>query len=261
MFQQNEAIQPPLYYAALAPVAWLVPWSKRVLVMRLIGTLFVMVAVILLYGAVREVSPHRPLAAGLAAAILGSMAGVASMLSQVQNDALLLPLCVATFWLLARDLRRRRSGLLLPLIAGASAVTQLIAAPAAVVAVLAALGGDARLRDGAWRSGDGLRVMSSRLALLALPVLPWVAFNLYEYRWIWPVARSAGSNAGPAVAHNWRLVELLPQAGSNVFSGLWLQLWPLQHGGTPVDARPAAVIALATALALIVTLRTRRTAP
>ncbi len=90
------------------------------LVMRLLGTAFVMLAVVLLYAAVREVSPHRPLAAGLAAAILGSMAGVTGMLSQVQNDALLLPLCVATFWLLARDLRRRRSGLLLPLVAGAS---------------------------------------------------------------------------------------------------------------------------------------------
>ena len=33
----------------MAPVAWLVPWSQRVLVMRLLGTLFVMLAVILLY--------------------------------------------------------------------------------------------------------------------------------------------------------------------------------------------------------------------
>ncbi len=34
------------------------------LVMRLAGTFFVMLAVVLLYAAVREVSPHRPLAAG-----------------------------------------------------------------------------------------------------------------------------------------------------------------------------------------------------
>src|SRR5450432_1625733 len=33
-FPQNEAIQPPLYYVLMTPVALLVPWSQRVLVMR-----------------------------------------------------------------------------------------------------------------------------------------------------------------------------------------------------------------------------------
>jgi hypothetical protein len=255
VFQQNEAIQPPLYYVLMAPVAVVVPWSHRVLVMRLLGTAFVLLAVVLLYAAVREVSPHRPLAAGLAAAILGSMAGITGMLSQVQNDALLLPLCVATFWLLARELRRRRSGLALPLVAGASVITQLIAAPAALVVVLAAMRGDARLVDGGWRSREGRRLIAARLGALALPVLPWVAFNLREYHWLWPVARDAGSGGGPAVAHSWRLVELLPLAGVDVFSGLWLQLWPLHDGGTPADSRPSVVIAIATAVALILALR------
>ncbi len=254
VFEQNEAIQPPLYYVLMTPVALLVPWSHRVLVMRLLGTAFVMLAVLLLYAAVREVSPHRPLAAGLAAAIMGSMAGITSMLSQVQNDALLLPLCVATFWLLARDLRRRRSGLYLPLVAGASAVTQLIAAPAAVVVVLAAIWGEARLRNGAWRLRAGRRLIAARIGALALPVLPWIAFNLHEYRWFWPIARSAVAGA-PAAPHNWRLVELLPLAGVDVFSGLWLQLWPLHDGGTPADSRPSVVIAIVIAVALILALR------
>ena len=56
-FPQNEAIQPPLYYVAMTPIALVVPWSQRVLVMRLAGTLFVMLAVLLLYAAVREVEP------------------------------------------------------------------------------------------------------------------------------------------------------------------------------------------------------------
>jgi hypothetical protein len=252
-FPQNEAIQPPLYYVLMTPVALLVPWSQRVLVMRLLGTSFVMLAVLLLYAAVREVSPHRPLAAGLAAAILGTMAGVTSVLSQVQNDALLLPLCVGTFWLLARDLRRRRAGLWLPLVAGASVVTQLIAGPAAFVAVLAAMRGDARLSDGAWIGRQGRRLIAERLGVLALPVLPWIAFNLHEYRWIWPISKAA--SAGAPVTHNWRLVDLLPTAGTNVFSGLWLQIWPLRLGTTPADVRPAAAIALVTAIALLVALR------
>ncbi len=146
----------------MTPVALVVPWSQRVLVIRLLGTLFVMIAVLLLYLAVRVVSPHRPLAAGIAAAILASMAGVVSMLSQVQNDALLLPLCVATFWLLARDLRSRRSGLLLPFVVGLSVVTQIVAGPAGVIAILVALRGDAALRAASWRSRAGARLIAVR---------------------------------------------------------------------------------------------------
>jgi hypothetical protein len=121
--------------------------------------------------------------------------------------------------------------------------------------VLAARRGDARLVDGGWRSREGRRLIAARLGALALPVLPWVAFNLREYHWLWPVARDAGSGGGPAVAHSWRLVELLPLAGVDVFSGLWLQLWPLHDGGTPADSRPSVVIAIAIAVALILALR------
>jgi Dolichyl-phosphate-mannose-protein mannosyltransferase len=252
-FPQNEAIQPPLYYYAMTPIAVLVPWSHRVLVMRLAGTFFVMLALILLYRAVRVVSPHRPLAAGLSAAILGTMTGLTSLLSQVQNDALLLPLSAAMFWLLARDVRSRRAGLWLPLVAGASVITQLLAAPAAIVAVLAALWFDERVRELSWRSRAGLSRIVSRLALLALPVAPWVAFNLYEYRWFWPIANAA---AGAPSARNFGLIrhslELLHTAAFGVFGSLWLQIWPLRAGVVTTDLRAPAVIAAAGFLALIV---------
>jgi hypothetical protein len=257
-FPQNEAIQPPLYYVAMTPIALVVPWSQRVLVMRLAGTLFVMLAVLLLYAAVREVSPHRPLAAGLAAAILASMSGLSGLLSQVQNDALLLPLSVATFWLLARGLRERRAGLLLPLIAGATIVTQLIAGPAAVVCVLAALWGDARLHGVSLRSRPALRVIASRLVVFALPVLPWMLFNLFRYHWLWPIA-TEGGGASPA-ARNWGLVrhvaELLHTAGFAVFGSLWLQIWPEHAGAVATDVRPAAVLAFAGAAAVVIALCT-----
>jgi 4-amino-4-deoxy-L-arabinose transferase-like glycosyltransferase len=259
VFAQNEAIQPPLYYYAIAPIALVVPWSQRVLVMRLAGTAFVMLALLLLYAAVREVSPHRPLAAGLAAAILGSMAGLTGVLSQVQNDALLLPLCVATFWLLARDLRRRRAGLLLPLVAGATIITQLIAGPAAVVAVLAGLHGDARLRGVSWRSRAVLRLAASRIGMFALPVAPWVVFNLHEYRWFWPIVRggdggaSAGAVTGDPGLYQ-HAVELLHAAVLGVMGGLWLQIWPVQNLFVATDLRPAAVIAFAGGAALVAAL-------
>jgi Dolichyl-phosphate-mannose-protein mannosyltransferase len=248
-FAQNEAIQPPLYYVAMAPIALLVPWSQRVLVMRLAGTVFVMLALILLYLAVREVSPHRPIAAGLAASILATMSGLTSLLSQVQNDALLLPLSAALLWLLARDLRSGRAGLLMPLIAGATIVTQLIAGPAAVVAVLVALAADRQLRALSWRSRAWLRIVVPRLAIFALPVLPWVAFNLYEYHWLWPI--STGPAAAPASRNTALLehvVELLYSAAFAVYGSLWLHLWPV----LATDLRTPAVIAFAGLAALVV---------
>jgi hypothetical protein len=258
-FAQNEAIQPPLYYFVMAPVAVLVNWSQRVLVMRLLGTAFVMLSVYLLYRGVREVSPHRPLAAGVAAAILGSMGGIVSSLSQVQNDALLMPLCVATFWLLARDLRRRRAGLLLPLIGGASIVTQFVAGPAAVVVTLAALRGDERLRDAGWRTREGVRVIATRLAAFGAFIVPDVIYNLIVYHWFWPIAVSSGAGGAPA-ARNWALarhfVEQVFDSGDKLFTGFWLQLWPLRDNAAPPDPRAATVIAVVAAVSLIIALCT-----
>jgi Dolichyl-phosphate-mannose-protein mannosyltransferase len=256
-FPQNEAIQPPLYYYAVAPIAVFVPWNHRVVAMRLAGTLFVMLALILLYRAVRVVSPHRPLAAGLSAAILGTMTGLTSLLSQVQNDALLLPLSAAMFWLLARDMRARRAGPWLPLVAGATIITQLLAAPAAVVAVLVALAFDDRLRELGLRARAGLRLILGRLVLFALPVSPWVVFNLHEYRWFWPIAGSGA--AGPS-DRNFTLlrhtIELLHTAAFGVFGSLWLQVWPLRNGVVTTDLRSAAALAGAGFAALVVGLST-----
>jgi 4-amino-4-deoxy-L-arabinose transferase-like glycosyltransferase len=252
-FPQNEAIQPPLYYLAMTPIALIVPWSQRVLVMRLAGTLFVMLAVLFLYLAVREVSPRHPLAAGLAAAILATMSGLSGLLSQVQNDALLLPLSAAAFWLLARDIRRRRAGLALPLVAGATIVTQLIAGPAAVLMVLTALWFDERVRAASLRSAASLRVIVTRLVAFGVPVAPWVAFNLYEYQWLWPISKVGGGAPGSQNSGLLRhTLELLYAAGYAVFGSLWLQIWPVHGGAFSTDVRPAGLLALAGAIALVV---------
>lgn len=251
-FPQNEAIQPPLYYLAMTPIALVVPWSQRVLVMRLAGTFFVMLAVLFLYLAVREVSPHRPLAAGLAASILGTMTGLSGLLSQVQNDALLLPLSALAFWLLARDLRRRRMGLLLPLVAGATIITQLIAGPAAVLIVLAGLSGDDRVRRASLRSAESLRIIATRLVAFAIPIAPWVAFNLYEYRWLWPISTAGGAPSSQNSGLVRHTIELLYTAGYAVFGSLWLQIWPVHAGAFPTDLRPAGVLAIAGGVALVV---------
>ncbi len=142
--------------------------------------------------------------------------------------------------------------------AGATIITQLLAAPAAVVAVLVALAFDDRLRELGLRSRAGLRIALGRLVLFALPVSPWIAFNLHEYRWFWPIANSGGT-AGPS-SRNYTLlrqiVELLHTAAFGVFGSLWLQIWPLRHGVVTTDLRSAAVLAGAGGAALVIGLAT-----
>ena len=55
-------------------------------------------AVLFLFLALRATFPREPLAAGIAAVILASFTGITHLLSQVQNDALLLPVCVLLLW-------------------------------------------------------------------------------------------------------------------------------------------------------------------
>jgi hypothetical protein len=86
-------------------------------------------------------------------------------------------------------------------------------------------------------------------------VLPWVAFNLYEYQWLWPIAR--GTAGGPTtnnpglVRH---FVELLHTAAIAVIGSLWLQIWPLQNNFSTTDLRPPTVIAAAGGVALVAAL-------
>jgi hypothetical protein len=85
--------------------------------------------------------------------------------------------------------------------------------------------------------------------VFALPVLPWVAFNLYEYQWFWPI--STGPAAAPASRNTALLehvVELVYSAAFAVYGSLWLYIWPV----LATDLRAPAVIAFAGLAALIV---------
>jgi hypothetical protein len=89
--------------------------------------------------------------------------------------------------------------------------------------------------------------------VFAIPISPWVLFNLYEYRWLWPIATSGpGTAAAPrnfALLH--RLLELLHAAAFGVFGSLWLQIWPLRNGVVTTDVRAGTVLAAAAFVALI----------
>ena len=135
-----------------------VPWNHRVLALRLFSILCTLAGVVFLWAAVREAWPANPLAAGLAALVLGTMSGLVGGFATFDPDSLLLTLWCAGMWLGLRDWRARRcSGWTVAALTAATCVSS-VAVPAALAAVLG-LG---------WRAGLHRRV-AGRLAARARP--------------------------------------------------------------------------------------------
>jgi hypothetical protein len=236
---QNEAIQPPLYYYLVAPVAWITSGSSKIVAIRIASTLLAAAAVVLLYLAVLESFPARPLAAGVAAVALGSMTGIDDVMSEVQNDAVLLPLSVLMFWLLIRDLRRRRVGYGLAVVAGLTCVTQLVAVSLATLIMAFAVGYMARARGLSTRTA--IRSTWRQLAVGAAPLSLWVLANLYKYHW--PVPRlPPGVGAPPNRAPELLLqsLALLYAAALNAASGAYTVFYPALF----IDQRPVGLLVL-----------------
>ena len=93
---------------------------------------------LLLYAMLRATLPRVPLAAGVAAVVLATFTGITHLLSQVQNDALLVPACVLLLWAFLHDLEARRVSLWHGLAAGAVAATQLIVVPLGAATLITA---------------------------------------------------------------------------------------------------------------------------
>ena len=243
---QVELIQPPLYYYALAPVALAVSSYRTVFALRLASVAFLLAALVLVFMAVRATAPDRPLAAGLAAVIIGTMSGLTYTLSQVQNDALLMAMFALVYWLLCRDIPRRRAGFALSLAAGGLAVTQIIAAPFAAAVVVWAC----------WRAigrpsaslAVAVRFALPRFALTAAPLVLWGVWNLSQYGSPFPgggglTLSSGGVSVGPALAD----VLAASQRGvSESFSDFW------GVGFVPrvADPRPAPLLCGALVVAV-----------
>ena len=130
------------------------------------------------------------------------MTGLSGLLSQVQNDALLLPLCVGhVLAARARRSRGRRAGLLLPLVAGATIIDA----------------ADRRAGRGGRRAGRALvrrarcarASLRSRAALRVIVIAARASFGAARCAvggcstctstsWLWPIAREGGG--APATA-------------------------------------------------------------
>ena len=187
-FGQPEAIQPPLYYFAVAPLARIWSGTDAVRAIRIAGVAMVAIAAVLLFLSVFELASDA-LGAGFASMVLATQSGITDFLSQVQNDALLLPLSGAVIWLSIRGFNHRRLTWPLAFAASALAVTHVVAIPLAAIAVIVIGWRDIGSCRDRWR-GTLLRTMVAGSALSL-----WVVTNVLRYHALLPRDVSAGASA------------------------------------------------------------------
>jgi 4-amino-4-deoxy-L-arabinose transferase-like glycosyltransferase len=250
---QGEAIQPPLYYYLLAPVAWFTHGSDKIYALRIASCALNAIGVLLLFLMLRAVLPREPLAAGIAAVVLASFTGITHLLSQVQNDALLLPVCVLLLWAFLHDLERRRVSIWHGLAAGAAAATQLIAVPlGAVTLAVAAVYAAGRVPR--WRE---LRQLVWPAAAFVAPLWSWIALNIYRYHALFP---QAAGPPGSGPVHS-TAGELFSRTFQLFHTAEWISLdtsyAPMFPPGPP-DGRPMGLLGVATCAALAIVLWRRR---
>jgi hypothetical protein len=241
---QVEAVQPPVYYYVVAPLLWFVDDSHEVWSVRVATLLLAALGIPLLYLAVRVSAPDRPLSAGLASMILGTATGFEWFFSQVQNDALLMPLCAGTTLYFIRDLRQRRCGYGLAVTGGLAAATQVVSAPAVAAGLLVTWWHSRQ----AHRLGPELKRLLVRSAVLIAPLALWFTWNVYNRGT--PLPGGAGSQTT-----HYRLafhqLSYLYTALNDFFTTVWIGTAP--HNGH-YDTRPPDLILLGCALSLVVAL-------
>jgi hypothetical protein len=171
------------------------------------------------------------------------MIGIVSGFSRVTYLALAFPLATFALGLLFRDVRRRRPGRALPVVAGLAAAVTWLLLPGALLAT-----GIAAARGGVSRRG-----VLARLALCLAPSLTWAGWNLWAYGNVWPVDQ-AGTGPRPSDwSYLWRLPDLVQGVNSVLFAGRGGTTGffaPMLVGPVSADPRPVALLALAAALGL-----------
>ena len=184
--RQSEAIQPPVYYYAAAPVTWFVSGRDKVIALRLFDVFLFLSTLLIIFFAVRDIG-ESPLGGGVAALLFGSALGLIDIFSYVTNGAMMLFLGALVLWLAARALRDRRLTWSLALAAAALAATHTIVIPLAAIAVVAPAVAQFQAQGrAAWRT------VWYRLLVAASPLCLWMLANLYRYHWVTP--RSPGES-------------------------------------------------------------------
>jgi hypothetical protein len=247
VYQQVYGLDRPGAYYVAVPLAWLVPWNHLVLAWRLLSILVVCAGIVFLWAAVREAWPANPVAAGVAAVVLGTMSGLVEGFITFDPDVLLFTLWCAGIWLVLRDLRLRRCSPWTVGVCVAATCVASSAVPAAVAAVvwlsLRAAGAQARGRLLALRVG----------AVLASTVV-WVLWNLHAYSDPWPLNTSILPGQ-PDRVRNWH--ELTSGLGYvyavsvGIFDDVYASgVAPLRAAGQRPESAVAALFVLALSWAL-----------
>ena len=250
---QEEAIKPPLYYYVVAPVAWFTSGPDKIEALRIASCVLDAIGVLLLFLMLRATSRREPLAAGIAAVVLSTFTGITYLLSEVQNDALLLPVCVLLLWGFLHDIERRRVSVWHALAAGAAAATQLIAVPlGAVTLLVAALWGSRGIPRGASCGGCGCRSCCT-----SGPLSTWILLNLHRYHSLIPVYPSGDGSSGATATTSAlfrRTFELLHAAPDVILQTSYLPMGPIAG----VDFRPAGLLLVSVGAALALALWRQR---
>jgi hypothetical protein len=234
---QLLAFERPGGYYLVAPIAWIVPWHARVLVLRLLSILLICVSLAFLWVAIREAWPRNPLAAGVATMVFASMGGLISTYALFQPQVLMLPLWCAGLWLAVRDGRRRTCSWSTVLVWTAATCISSLPLPAAIAVVLyLAVRAEGRV---------SLRGrLPAYLATVLAPTLVWVLWNLHAYGNLWPLNVAAD---GTIRHRDWEVLRaVLDQVGAvnrAIFDSLYI-------AGLPPVTRAALVTAPFVALVL-----------
>jgi hypothetical protein len=237
-YPQAFALERPYPYYLATPVSWIVPWNHRILALRLLCVLMACAGIVFLWKTVREAWPANPVAAGMAAVVLGTMSGLVEGFSVVQPEALLFALWCAAMWLVLRDLRLRRcSAWTVAVCTAATGVSGVAVLPAlAAVAVLSV------------RAGAPGRLLGTRLGVVLAPSVAWVLWNLHAYGDPWPLNTAV---AGADRPRNWHGLTAGLGTVYNISVNVFDQLYssgvsPLRH----VDQRPEAIVAVVFVVAI-----------
>jgi hypothetical protein len=226
--QSYEAFQPPLYYLLSVP-AYAIgrPFGPlgALYAIRIWTVLLVSLGIPLLYLAARELFPKRPAAWLLAPAVLTGVQMVVSNLSQITNDAIMIPLGAGALWALGRYFNRStytRAAVVgvalgLAFLGKTTAVTLLAGAIVALAGLLVSRRREARRL----LAGGGIA------AIVALVIVaPWLALNEHQYHAL------TGIKANAALVLP--LTGRLPKTSSEVRALVTVTrntLWATQYGG------------------------------
>ncbi len=250
--ENYERQQPPLFYYAAAPVAWLLrdaSLPQLVVGLRLFCVLLASLIVPFTAQLARLLLPQRGVLFALPIAAL--LPNTLFFVDRITNDALAWPILAATAGLLVLCARRpsTRTSLLLGLSVAAGVwtkMTLLPALPAALVAVLLA-----------WRRRDGRRVryLLAAVGVPALLIAPLLCWNeAASGSWSGITYASHGKHPGLlAVAREWGSIDFgfffRYWIRNHLWSGGWEFLQPPAglYGVIEAALVSAAVLAIVTA--------------